>query len=347
MKAGLTHPSLWSIVRWLAGVAEGDEAKGMRWHMEDDGCQRCNRLARSVAVRSLAEELRTGARTAEQVKVLADSAVGMLVPLPAEPGTFAPEEQAPYLVSQQRENGGLKVSVRDTTAGELAAMVSAVGQTMDGKKVWVELVGDKETLSAEVTLHSQGSAGCGGRATWPISQVLARLGMDCFALAIPEEDGWLLPLSDKLSEPHRPAFVTGRIHTAGTTFTDPWQLFDYPSKEREDRLRLDLSEALRAAQLDVDLTERFSAFFKDRIRRESRNLSLPEVLELFCREELNLAGLPASPPEGKWEPVVWTCAFRGVQRGWREGHPAHTLLDLAMQRRIASLGAFRDPAARE
>jgi hypothetical protein len=140
-------------------------------------------------VRSLAEALRAGARTAEQVRALADAAVGMLAPLPAAAGAFAPEEQAPHLASQQREDGGLKVSVRDTTAGELAATVTAPGQAMNGKKVWVELVGDKGTLSGELTLSSQGGAGCGGRATWPMNDALTKLGADYFALAVPE-DGW-------------------------------------------------------------------------------------------------------------------------------------------------------------
>jgi hypothetical protein len=187
MKAGLPHPTLWSIVRWLAGLAEGDEAKAMGWHLEDDGCRRCNRVARSLGVRSLAEALRAGTRTAEQVRALADAAVGMLAPLPAAAGGFASREQIPYMVSQQREDGGLKVSVRETASGELAATVSAPGQAMDGKKVWLELVGDQGTLSGKLTLRSQGSAGCGGRATWPIEEALTKLGTDYFALALPEE----------------------------------------------------------------------------------------------------------------------------------------------------------------
>src|SRR5262249_53000573 len=109
--------------------------------------------------------------------------------LPAAAGAFAPHEQAPHQASQQRADGGLKVSVRETAADELAATVSAPGQAMDGKQVWGELVGDKGTLSGEVTLRSQGPAGCGGRVTWPIRDALKTLGTDCGTLALPE-DGW-------------------------------------------------------------------------------------------------------------------------------------------------------------
>jgi hypothetical protein len=49
MKAGLSHPSLGAIVRWLAGAVEGDEAKAMRWHMEEDGCRPCKALAEVIA----------------------------------------------------------------------------------------------------------------------------------------------------------------------------------------------------------------------------------------------------------------------------------------------------------
>jgi hypothetical protein len=152
----------------------------MAWHVKDDACRRCNRLLRSAAVRDLAAMLRQRARSAEEVRSLADAAVR----------AFATEAQQPHAASGQREDGGLRVSVRDTPAGELQATVSAPGQEMDGKKVWVELVGERESLTGEVTLRSQGPAGCGGRVAWPIGEALARLGADYVAVAVPEQDGW-------------------------------------------------------------------------------------------------------------------------------------------------------------
>jgi hypothetical protein len=187
---GLTHPSLWSLVRWAAGLCESDEAKGMAWHVNDDACRRCNRLLRSAAVRGLAALLKRGTRAAEELESLADAAVGVLASMPAAAGAFATEPQQPHAASAQREDGGLRVSVRDTPAGELQATVSAPGQDMDGKKVWVELVGEKDSLSGEVTLRSQGPAGCGGRVAWPLGEALARLGRDYLAVAAPEEGGW-------------------------------------------------------------------------------------------------------------------------------------------------------------
>jgi hypothetical protein len=58
MKAGVGHPPLSLIVCWLAGLAQGEEAEWMHWHMEDDSCRRCNLLARSPILNELATSLR-------------------------------------------------------------------------------------------------------------------------------------------------------------------------------------------------------------------------------------------------------------------------------------------------
>jgi hypothetical protein len=190
LQEGLAHPSLWSLVRWSAKCMDGEDAKGMAWHVNDDACRRCNRLLRSSVVLGLAAALRQGTRTAEQVRALADAAVGIMATLPAPAGAFAAEDQAPHLARQERCDGGLVVSVRDS-AGELAVSVSSPGQALDGKKVAVEVIGEKESLTGELTLRSQGSAGCGGRVVFgSFSEAVMKLGMDYFALAVPEDDGW-------------------------------------------------------------------------------------------------------------------------------------------------------------
>ncbi len=47
MSTGLVHPPIWMLLRWLAGMLEGEEAAQVRAHMTEDSCQRCNRLVKS------------------------------------------------------------------------------------------------------------------------------------------------------------------------------------------------------------------------------------------------------------------------------------------------------------
>jgi hypothetical protein len=47
MSTGLVHPPIWTLLRWLAGMLEGEEAALVRAHMTKDNCRRCNQLAGS------------------------------------------------------------------------------------------------------------------------------------------------------------------------------------------------------------------------------------------------------------------------------------------------------------
>lgn len=199
MKAGLTHPSLGAIVRWLAGAMEGDEAKQMHWHMVDDGCRRCNRLARSPMLNGLVKALHMGTRTAAQVQALTEAAVGFLVSLPAGAPSVSPD-------------GKMAVSVQNSAANELVVTLNGSGQEWCGGKASVELIGETGTLSNEVVLHSQGPSICEGRLEFgPVAEVAARLGQDYSVLIVPQ----LLGRAEELTLPHRDGTAEGKVDRSG------------------------------------------------------------------------------------------------------------------------------------
>lgn len=181
----IAHPSVWVLFLWLMGRLTDEEAQAMRYHLEDDNCQRCLRVSKSLWLQSLVKMVQAGQRTVEHVMEVAKDAVTAFAPLPVQVGAFADTPRPPFQLWAQNEDGSLTVVLRETDEGELVVHVQTPDQKNAGRKVHVEVIGGKEkSLIAEVVLKSQGEYGCAGRHTFGrFAELVSQLGLDCAVVA--------------------------------------------------------------------------------------------------------------------------------------------------------------------
>ncbi|MCX7776551.1 MAG: hypothetical protein N2381_00580 [Armatimonadetes bacterium] len=171
------HPSLLMLLRSLLGKLKDEEAQAVQYHLEREECQRCIRMANSPMLRKIAEAVRMKKQTIEQVQALMNSAVNAFATLLALVGDFAETTRLPFHVRAESEDGLLIVTVRETDEGELAAYVETPNSEFLGRKVHVELIGERETLTAEITFDFQYERGCVGQHSFgQFEEVATRLG---------------------------------------------------------------------------------------------------------------------------------------------------------------------------
>ncbi len=182
------HPSLWALFLWQLGELSGDEAQVVQYHLESDRCRRCLRLTQSLWLQGLVGAVRTGQRTLAQLEMLLKAlpiVVSNTTPLPAPVPAFAPKLRPPFHIRSESQDGLLVVTVRETDEGELVAYVETPNRELFGRKVKLELLGEGETLTAEVTFDFQHEHGCVGQHSFgQFAELAPRLGSDCQVFAV-------------------------------------------------------------------------------------------------------------------------------------------------------------------
>jgi hypothetical protein len=171
MERALPHPSWWQLLLWRLGRLPEDEARGLRYHLEDGQCQRClRRIGQSVWLRTLAGLLESGQRTLEQVRALAEGVAAAAGSLRLA-GEFSTETRAPLHLHAARPDKSLAVTVRrvdeGTSEGRLVVTVRTPRAEWAGRTVHVEILGKCEPLTAAVVLGRCDEAGCAGQYRFP------------------------------------------------------------------------------------------------------------------------------------------------------------------------------------
>jgi len=178
------HPSLRALFLWQLKKLSGDEAQVVQYHLESDRCRRCLRLTQSLWLQGLVEAVKTGQRTLAQLEAL-PIVVSNTTPLPAPVPAFAPKLRPPFHIRSESQDGSLVVTVRETDEGELVAYVETPNRELFGRKVNLELLGERETLTAEVTFDFQHERGCVGQHSFgQFAELAPRLGRDFQVFAV-------------------------------------------------------------------------------------------------------------------------------------------------------------------
>lgn len=178
MERGLNHPTLWMLLRGLAGLLDGEEKAALTRHLETDECQRCLRLNRSVWLRQLADVLRVGQKTAEQVQEALNGSFSGFALIPVG-GRFAGETELPFSLRTSDPSGRLTVTLFQASK-ELRVCVETPDASLAGRRVFVEVpAADGPPMTAEVLLRPH-EHGCDGQAVFgELQELLPRLGGLC------------------------------------------------------------------------------------------------------------------------------------------------------------------------
>lgn len=152
----LIHPPLLDIVKHELGLLSGDAALETEYHLREEGCWQCKRLPGTRWVSSLVSAARAGTRSLEELAAAAAGALRGADFVTARAALYAAGDARPGPYAARFEQGALTVSLEERTGGMLLIHVETRELSLEGKTISVELAGESESLTREVTLLRNG-----------------------------------------------------------------------------------------------------------------------------------------------------------------------------------------------
>ena len=179
-------PGLFTLVEDLADGENFADLKAMRFHLEHDGCRRCELASQTVFVTTLAALLRAGRRSVEEIRAMADRAAVIYARFPnlAPAGVqfAALEEGDRFQISAKSELDDTRVTIRERDSGSLAVSLSTKPEVAE---VQLEVIGEKTKRTETVELNEAGERLVGGVSLGAFGEQVRQLGRDCLVLAAP------------------------------------------------------------------------------------------------------------------------------------------------------------------
>lgn len=152
----LIHPPLLDILKHELGLLNGDAALETEHHLREEGCWQCKRLPGTRWVSSLVSAARAGKRSLEELAAATMGALRGADFIVARAAHYAADSarRAPY--AARFEQGALIVSLEEREGGMLLIHVETREPSLEGETINVELAGESESLTREVTLRRNG-----------------------------------------------------------------------------------------------------------------------------------------------------------------------------------------------
>jgi hypothetical protein len=152
----LIHPSLLDIVKHELGLLSGDAVLELEYHLKEEGCWQCARLPGTRWVSSLVSAARGGRRSLEELSAAAVSTLRGADFIEARAARYAArdERHAPY--AAHFEQGALIVSLEERAGDMLLIHVETREPSLEGETISIELAGESESLTKDVTLRRNG-----------------------------------------------------------------------------------------------------------------------------------------------------------------------------------------------
>ena len=187
VRRAVWHPPPQALFGYVTERLGEEDFTEVRYHLEDDACLRCQRLIRSRWLDLVAAALREGRRSAQSIGEMLEHSLSSFTPLPLEARFAAVEEERLFRVREELP-GGLAVTLRRTDRGKLVVEVQTSGLTEAGRTVHVEIMGERESLTATVILAARGER-CTGRHVFGVfADLLPTLGRNCLLFAVLTDD---------------------------------------------------------------------------------------------------------------------------------------------------------------
>lgn len=179
----MQHPSLSVLVGRLLGRLTEDEARVVKYHVEDGECQRCQGVTQSRWLRGLAGMVQGGRRTGRQVQAISSGFAAAFALAPAPVLSFGPA-RPPFRLRATSPDGSLTVTLWEPSPADLVVHVETPDLEKAGRKARVELVGEGEPLKeVDIVLEGQGDRCTGQLRLGSFAELAPQLGAGCTVLA--------------------------------------------------------------------------------------------------------------------------------------------------------------------
>jgi hypothetical protein len=187
------HPTVAQLFMWRLHGLRGSDAEDVTYHLETDGCRRCNLLV-EFWITGLVNLVQEGKRRMEEMAAgLAGVVAGWQRLQPAY--GFDNTTRPPFQFTTALEDGSLSVTVRETDEGQLWVHVLSPQGERAGQVIRVELLGASGPVgSRNVQLKPRPDGGCSGRASFGrFAEVANCLEGECAVVATVVPEGTAEP----------------------------------------------------------------------------------------------------------------------------------------------------------
>lgn len=154
------HPSLARLVLLKAGLLSKADAPDVYSHVED-GCGQCSRLLASSWLRAAAAAVVGGAVTVEWLARMGPGPLLWRVHVPADSMSYADTDEHEPAFSARFGGADFSVVLEEMESDELFVRVAARGGAPESRRVHVEIIGEAQTLQAELELEDEGGVWAG------------------------------------------------------------------------------------------------------------------------------------------------------------------------------------------
>jgi hypothetical protein len=149
------HVSILSLVKLKLGTLDTTERSATVAHVE--GCWQCERVMRSAWMKTIITGVEIGRRTIEQVQEVAEFALFKAGQIPAPSLDYARREEPKLPFAARFEQGTLTATLEETDGGELFVRISTRDVRLNDHIVHLEIVGETDTLQANLRLEKIGN----------------------------------------------------------------------------------------------------------------------------------------------------------------------------------------------
>ncbi len=133
----LWHPEKAMLVNWTIGQRGGEDEEAVRVHLEEERCSSC------MAYVQYLERVRTLGLLCHIITRLQVSRLG----------TFAPEEQPPFLLEVQSDSGRLVATLHETPDHDLELLIEVTGPSLLISEVEFIIVGEQGERVGTIALR--------------------------------------------------------------------------------------------------------------------------------------------------------------------------------------------------
>jgi hypothetical protein len=177
----LPHPSLWLLLRWAMGwlLSEGDEARAMRYHLEDGRCRRC--LARLAALEAVRERV---VRLAGSFVLPSPYAMHGASATALDVKQTSPDQRLEARLTRDDGTVALEVRTKDDTVAAFPVAYTLLGE------------GDQRAVSGYTVLRPDVNGWHAANVVFDLKDLYDRLGGRCTGLLVCPLDLGMVPEPD-------------------------------------------------------------------------------------------------------------------------------------------------------